>query len=205
MYIFRIILYLFFSFLNCKKNKLIISLTSNKNTIKNVEKVINSIIKQNVDYSLYEIILILSKKDFNYNNEIPSKLISLKDSKKLRILLINQKLTSQSRLIIAIKKYPNNPILIISENIILPYGWLEMFINDHKKYPNSAISASLQYYFGKNLEIKEFVEGYKGEKYGIFNQVVDMVFNFAIINTDLGGTLYPSNFFNNNIFNYYDF
>jgi len=27
-----------------------------------------------------------------------------------------------------------------------------------------------------------------------------MVFNFAIINTDLGGTLYPSNFFNNNIF-----
>lgn len=200
MYIFIIVLNLFLSFSNYITEKLIISLTSNSKSIKNVEKVVNSILNQNVDHSLYEIILILSKKDFNYNSEIPSKLISFKESKKLRILLINESLTSQSRLIIAMKEYPKNPILIINDNILFPYGWLKMFINDHKKYPNNAISASLQYFFGKNLEIKEFIEGYKGEKYGIFNQVTDMIFNFAIINTNLGGTLYPQNFFKNNSF-----
>ena len=73
-------------------------------------------------------------------------------------------------------------------------------MNDHKKYPNDAISASVQYFFGRNLEIKEFLEGFKGEKFGIFNQVPEIIFNFAIINTDLGGTLYPKNYFKNKTF-----
>ena len=200
MNIYIIALNLIFSFSNCQKDKLIISLTSNLKGIKNVEKVINSILNQNVHYSLYKIILFLSKNEFNNNNAIPSELLSLKKSKKIRVFLINENFTSQSRLLLAMKTYPNNPILIISDNIIFPYGWLEMFLKDHKKYKNSAISASLQYFFGKNLEIKEFAEGYKGEKFGKFNQVTDMIFNFAIINTDLGGTLYPPYFFKNNTF-----
>ena len=200
MYILIIILRLLFSFSKKVNDKLIISLSSNPKNINNIENVVNSILEQNVDHSLYKIILILSKLDFNNNNEIPTNIKLLEQSHKLRILLINNNLNSQSRLIFAIKKYPNNPILLISDNIIFPYGWLEMFINDHKRYPNDAISASIQYYFGKNLEIKEFIEGFKGEKFGIFNQAYDMIFNFALINTNLGGTLYPKNFFKNNSF-----
>jgi hypothetical protein len=98
------------------------------------------------------------------------------------------------------KKYPDNPILIINDNIIFPDGWLEMFINDHKQYPNDSISASIQYFFGKDLTITEFSEGYQSEKSGIFNHVTNMIFNFALINTDLGGTLYPKNFFKNETF-----
>ena len=200
MYILIIILRLLFSFFKKVNVKLIISLSSNPKNINNIENVVNSILEQNIDHSLYKIILILSKLEFNNNNEIPRNIKLLEQSHKLRILLINNNLNSQSRLIFAIKKYPNNPILLISDNIIFPYGWLEMFINDHKRYPNDAISASIQYYFGKNLEIKEFIEGFKGEKFGIFNQAYDMIFNFALINTNLGGTLYPKNFFKNNSF-----
>lgn len=200
MYILIIILRLLFSFSKKVNDKLIISLSSNPKNINNIENVVNSILEQNVDHSLYKIILILSKLDFNNKNEIPTNIKLLEQSHKLRILLINNNINSQSRLIFAIKKYPNNPILLISDNIIFPYGWLEMFINDHKKYPNDAISASIQYYFGKNLEIREFIEGFKGEKFGIFNQAYDMIFNFALINTNLGGTLYPKNFFKNNSF-----
>ena len=98
------------------------------------------------------------------------------------------------------KKYENNAILVINNKCILPNGWLEMFINDHKKYPNDAIIASIQYYFNKKGEIKEFLEGYKGEKFGIFNHVTDMLFNFAIVNSDLGGILYPKHFFQNKFF-----
>ena len=56
-----------------------------------------------------------------------------------------------------------------------------MFINDHIKYPNDAIAASIQYFFGKNYEIKEFNEGFKGEKFGKFNHIGEIIFNFALI------------------------
>ena len=194
---FNILLIVFSNNIN---NEVIISLSCNNKSIKNVEKVIYSILNQNVDHSLYKIILILSKYDFSDSNLIPNNLISLEKKKRLKIIIIDNYLTSQTRLIYLINFYPNNPILFISNNVILPYGWLDMFINDHKKYPNDAISASIQYFFGKNLEIKEFIEGYKGEKFGTFNNVPDMIFNFALINTDLGGTLYPKNFFKNKTF-----
>ena len=96
-----------------------------------------------------------------------NKLLSLERKSNLRIILIDNIINSQTRLIIAIKEYPNNPILIINDNIRFPCGWLEMFINDHQKYPNDAISASIQYFFGKNLTITTFSEGYKSEKLGI--------------------------------------
>ena len=103
-------------------------------------------------------------------------------------------------MIIAIKEYPKNPILIINDDAIFPEGWLEMFINDHRKYPNDIISGSIQYFIGKNLKIKEFTEGFKGIKFGIFNHIANMIFNFAFVNTNLGGTLYPANSFKNKDF-----
>ena len=98
------------------------------------------------------------------------------------------------------KEYQKNPILIISDFIIYPEGWLKMFINDHRKYPNDVISATIQYYFGKNLNISEFSEGYKGKNFGIFNHISNMVFNFAIINSNFGGTLFPPYPFRNKYF-----
>ena len=78
--------------------------------------------------------------------------------------------------------------------------WLEMFITDHIKYPNDAIAASIQYFFNRNFEIKEFKDGFRGEKFGTFNHVTELIFNFALTNIDLGGILYPSNFFQNSLF-----
>ena len=78
-----------------------------------------------------------------------------------------------------------------------------MFINDHKKYPNYIISGSIQYYIGKNLIIKTFLEGYIGKNFIIFNHIINMIFNFAFVNANFGGTSYPVNTFKNkNIFDY---
>ena len=119
---------------------------------------------------------------------------------KIRLILSDTDINLQTRLVIAIKEYPKNPILIINDDATFPEGWLEMFINDHKKYPNDIISGSIQYFIGKNLTIKKFSEGYKGRKFGIFNHIANMVFNFAFVNTNLGGTLYPANSFRNKDF-----
>ena len=75
-----------------------------------------------------------------------------------------------------------------------------MFINDHFKYPNDAIAASIQYIFGKNGQTIEISEGFKGQGFGIFNHVTEMIFNIALINIDLGGILYPKNYFLNSTF-----
>ena len=179
------------------ENKLIISLTSNINNINLAHKVIHSILEQNVDKSFYRILLILSKKEFN--NTIPNEILFLSNLKKIQIILKDE-VNLLTRLLFPIKQYPNCPILIISDNILFPEGWLEMFINDHNKYPNDIISASIQYYFGKNLSINEFYEGYKGKNFGIFNHISNMIFNFALVNSNLGGTLFPSNTFKNKDF-----
>lgn len=91
-------------------------------------------------------------------------------------------------------------INVINGNIIFPEGWLEMFIRDHEKYPNDIIAGSIQYFLGENLEIKNFSEGYKGKYYGNFNHIANIIFNFAFIKTELGGTLFPPFAFKNKMF-----
>ena len=190
--------------INCFLNsdKIIISLTSDINTIQNTKLVINSIIEQNVDKKYFNILLILSSKEFKNINDLPNEIILLHAKRRIIIKFIEEKLTSMTSTLLAMKEYKDNSILIINNKCLLPSGWLKMFIEDHNKYPKAAIVASIQYYFGKNREIKEFREGFKGSKFGTFNHVTDMIFNFALVNIDLGGILYPKYFFHDQ--NFYD-
>ena len=190
--------------INCFLNsdKIIISLTSDINTIQNTKLVINSIIEQNVDKKYFNILLILSSKEFKNINDLPNEIILLYEKRRIIIKFIDEKLTSMTSTLLAMKEYKDNSILIINNKCLLPSGWLKMFIEDHNKYPKAAIVATVQYYFGKNGEIKEFTEGFKGSKFGAFNHVTDMIFNFALVNIDLGGILYPRYFFHDQ--NFYD-
>ena len=180
--------------------KLIISIASKFDNLYNTVRVIESILNQNYNHSYYKILLILSRKEIKDIITLPKSILFLVKYNKIKLKFIDTDINLQTRLIIAIKEYPKNPILIINDDAIFPEGWLEMFINDHKKYPNNIISGSIQYFIGKNFTIKQFSEGYKGKKYGLFNHVTDIVFNFAFVNTNLGGTLYPANSFSNNHF-----
>ena len=198
-YICLFILYLSFFYI-VNNEKLIISIASKYENLHQTKMVIDSILNQNCLHSSYKIILILSKKEIKFLNNLPKSIFLLKKYNKIRLILIDSDINLQTRLIIAIKEYPKNPILIINDDTIFPEGWLEMFINDHKKYPNDVISGSIQYFIGKNLSIKKFSEGYKGRNFGIFNHITKMVFNFAFVNTNLGGTLYPPNSFRNKDF-----
>ena len=185
-----------------KHDKIIISLIANKENIKKTNDIINSIIEQNVNNTLYEILLILSLKEFQNQEDLPKEFKLLEKSEKLNILFIKEKATYRIRTLITMQKYQNNSILLINNECLLPEGWLEMFINDHLKYPNDAIAATIQYYFGNSCKVKELSEGFIGKKYGKFNHVTEMIFNFAIFNSDLGGILLPKNFFQTVL--YYD-
>ena len=155
-----------------------------------------------MDKKYFNILLILSSKEFKNINDLPNEIILLHVKRRIIIKFIEEKLTSMTSTLLAMKEYKDNSILIINNKCLLPSGWLKMFIEDHKKYPKAAIVATVQYYFGKNGEIKEFTEGFKGSKFGAFNHVTDMIFNFALVNIDLGGILYPKYFFHDP--NFYD-
>ena len=180
--------------------KLIISITSKFNNLNITNIIIESILSQKPEQSSYKIILILSRKEIKDKNSLPKSILFMEKYNKIRLIFTDEDINLQTRLIIAIKEYPKNPILIINDDATFPEGWLEMFINDHKKYPNDIISGSIQYFIGKNLTIKKFSEGYKGRNFGIFNHITNIIFNFAFVNTNLGGTLYPANTFKNNDF-----
>lgn len=197
---FNLFIYIYFiSIFNClpnyKQQKIIISLTSNRDNIQNTITIINSIIEQNIDFNLFDILLILSLYEYSNISELPKEIQLLEKLTKIKVEFYKEKITFQRRTLITMKKYKFNPIIIINNICKLPEGWLDMFIKDHLKYPNDAIAASIQYFFGKNGEITELSEGFKGEKFGTFNHVTKMIFNFAIFNIDLGGILYPTNFF----------
>ena len=207
----KIILYIyiifFFEINKCntskQKSKIIISLTSDHKNIHNTKKIINSIIEQHVNREYYQIVLILSSKEYQNIYQLPKEFILLKKFKIIQILIVNEHLSGLKRTLVTMKKFIYNPILIINNICKLPYGWLEMFIRDHIKYPNDAIAASIQYFFDKDIKIKEFTEGFKGYKFGTFNHVTELIFNFVIINIDLGGILFPEKFFTNiNFYNY---
>ena len=92
MFIIIIIVIIFIWVLaNNINNELIISLSSNQKSIINTEKVLFSILNQNVDDSSYKILLFLSKNDFNDKNQIPKNLIILEKAKKIRIIIILSK------------------------------------------------------------------------------------------------------------------
>jgi hypothetical protein len=193
---------IYYIFSNCitNSNKIIISLASDKKYIYNTIVIIKSIFQQNVNEEFFEILLILSKYEFNDINPLPEEIQILRKMNKIKIKFINQNITNKLRTIITFKEYMNNPILMINNLCIFPDGWLKMLMNDHLKYPNDAIVSSIQYFFGKNDEITELSEGFQGENFGTFNHVTELIFNFALINIDLGGILYPSNYFKNHFF-----
>ena len=55
-------------------------------------------------------------------------------------------------------------------------------------------------FFWNNTKITEFSYVFRGSKFGLFNHVTELIFNFALINIDLCGILYPKNFFQNSTF-----
>ena len=197
-FIFAVYIFYFIpSFSTGKNFHLIISMFLQTQSISEVILSINSLLNQNVDHSLYTIILMACAKNKNIYKS--NDFISFIEKNGIQLNIINKKYY-ESRLITTFKKWSDNPILIINDNLIFPEGWLQMYIEDHINYPNDIISASIQYFIGQNLEIKNFSEGYEGKYFGNFNHVTNLIFNFAFLNSRLGGALFPPHSFKNKIF-----
>ena len=101
LYLFYIInSFIFSSNLELENEKLIISITSKFDNLNFTNIIIESILSQKPNHSTYKIILILSKKEIKDINILPKSILFLEKYNKIRIILINEDINLQTRLII---------------------------------------------------------------------------------------------------------
>ena len=183
----------FFYFLNCfsksddkklNKNTLIISMTSFPPRIKFVKLSFISIIKQKIDPTLYHCVLVLSNSEFlNKELDLPKDLLSLIYSEGIEIIWYYKNIRSHKKLIPTIKKYPNNPILVVDDDTLREEGFIQTFLNDHLKYPNDIIFGYSRFVFTENYK---FVHK---------DKIKENEYILARPSNGLAGTLYPAHTF----------
>ena len=190
----------FFYFINCfsKSDKkiinnktLIISMTSYPPRINFVKNSFKSIIKQNISPILYHCILVLSITEFpNKELELPLDLLDLIYNEGIEIIWYKKNIRSHKKLIPTLKKYPNNPILIIDDDNKREDGFIQAFLDDHKKYPNDIIFGYSRFVFNKNYKFMKR------------KKIKENEYILARPSNGLGGTLYPPNTFTDKRFFY---
>jgi|GEM_PF-1514017 len=186
--------------LNIYKNqeKLIVSLTSFPTRIQYVKLVLESLVNQSIPFSMYHIVLVLAIPEFpNKENDLPVDLVNFinKYPDLIEILWYRRNIISHKKLIPTLKKYPNNPILICDDDIVRKQWWIQMFLEDHKKYPNDIIFGASKQYVTSELKWESYKYLYIKTKAGKLNAVKNMIINTGKPMNGFGGTLYPKNTF----------
>lgn len=171
------------------KDTLIISMTSFPPRINAAAKAWNSVLMQNVDRNLYHCVLVLCDKEFpNKEQDLPNELRLLIDNGLIEVIWYPNNIRSHKKLIPTLKKYPNNPILVIDDDMLRPAGWLECFMADHAAHPNDIIAGMIAQYI-ENNRFRMYYHSPLGNTN--FGQIVP---NGRPAN-GRGGTLYPPNTF----------
>ncbi|KAG4082926.1 nucleotide-diphospho-sugar transferase [Neocallimastix lanati (nom. inval.)] len=180
------------------QEKLIVSLTSYPDRIKYVKLVLESLVNQSVPYSMYHIVLVLAIPEFpNKENDLPVNLMEFinKYPDLIEILWYERNINSHKRLIPTLKKYPNNPILICDDHIIRKQWWINMFLEDHNKYPNDIIFGASNQYLTAEYKWESYKYLYLKSEAGKLNAIKNMIINTGKPMNGFGGILFPINTF----------
>ena len=165
-------------------------MTSYPSRIKFVKYSFNSIIKQNISATLYHCILVLSITEFpNKELELPLDLLNFIYNEGIEIIWYKHNIRSHKKLIPILKKYSNNPILIIDDDNKRDDGFIQAFLDDHKKYPNDIIFGYNRFVLNKDYKFKK-------------KKIKKNEYILARPSNGLGGTLYPPNTFTDKRFFY---
>ena len=169
---------------------IIISMTSYPKRIKYVAKAFASILMTNIPKNEYHCVLTLSKLEFpNLEKDLPSDLRLFIENGLIEVIWTDDNQRSHKKLMPTLAKYPNNPILIIDDDVYRTSEWLNAFIETNKKYPNDIIVGAFWKKFrlqnGNIIEQTCIYDTYRTTKYA--NKIM---VGYKPAN-GTGGTLYP--------------
>ena len=172
---------------------LIISMTSYPARINGVASVWKSILNQTVPRDKYHCVLVLAEPEFP-GKKIPKDIKELVDNGDVELIWYPKNIRSHKKLMPTLKKYPDNPILVVDDDIRRENTWVELFLKDHEEHPNDIIAGAYSFYFDDKLELARLMD-VRGKHSGGKNHVPSIVFNFTRPANGCAGTLYPAHTF----------
>ncbi|MCL2629382.1 MAG: glycosyltransferase [Alphaproteobacteria bacterium] len=120
-----------------KPPKLIVSITSFPAAIPIAAQAIRSIFKQSIRPD--KIVLYLTSEQFP-GKKLPVEIKALqKESKIFEVRFCDENIKSYTKLIPALKDFPNDMIITIDDDVIYPRSMISQLTRRHKKYPNAIV------------------------------------------------------------------
>ena len=174
----------YFEFIyKCYNPKIIVSLTSYKDRLQTIDKVINSILEGTLTPD--KIILTLYYKDFYLiSKEIKNYFIK----KNIELIIVNIDIRPHKKYFYSMQKYPYDIIINIDDDIIYEKSTVESLYYNYLKFPFS-ISARRVNLIKYNKTTKKALT-YKN---WIKDYTLLKLPSFDLLATGVGGILYPPN------------
>ncbi|MEI0612259.1 hypothetical protein [Brachyspira pilosicoli] len=177
-----------------RKERLIVSLTTFPQRIYDIDVVLFSLLNQTVKPD--KIVLWLAKEEFpNLEDSVPPHILNMR---KFGIEIeFCKDIKSYKKLIYALKKYPNDLIVTADDDAYYQYNWLEKLYNAYLENPNY-----IHCHRGRIILLdsnKNIVPLINWENNYLTNKYVKPSYRNYF--TGLGGVLYKSHFFSDEIYN----
>ena len=174
----------------------IISMTSFPARIGGAAAVWKTILNQKTD-TPFKCVMTLAEEEFP-SKEIPSDLQSLVDTGQVELLWYPRNIRSHKKIIPVLQKYPDATVITTDDDIQRPQGWLQVLLEDHKKYPEDIITNGFAFYLDKDLNFQR-LRGLKQAAAHGKNHIPGIIYNFCRFLSG-SGTLFPAHTFTDSRF-----
>ncbi len=165
----------------------ILSLTSFPARIDTLHIVIESLIRQKKKPD--RLILWLSNEQFSGKETLPASLLE-QERRGLEIRFVDDDLRPHKKYFYAMQEFPQANIITVDDDIFYPPRLIETLINTYEKHQKCiCCNRAIRYTLYKG-NLKSYLE------WDIVNRNTDVVPNYRLLPTGVGGVLYPSNSLN---------
>jgi hypothetical protein len=165
-----------------KKEQVIVSLTSFPSAISFAVQAVKSILEGTVMPD--RIILYLTASQFP-EGEIPFELLELKENKLFEVRFYEENIRSYTKLIPALKDFPNDIIVTIDDDVWYDKDMLRVLLRLHDKFPDAILAHRAK-------KIKLNAPYRKWKKYRWYHFVFKRIHSsYRNLQTGVGGVLYP--------------
>lgn len=173
-----------------KEKEIIISLTTHGKRIHSVFRTIECMFQQT--YKANRIVLWLGNKEYNNINELP---ITLQNQIKrgLEVKFVKD-IRSYTKLIYALKLFPNAAIITIDDDILYPCDFIEKLVFSHSNHPTAICCNAV-----RHLELKTPKKFYPYRKNELETKITQHY--SCYIAEGFAGILYPPYALSNEVFN----
>ena len=176
-----------------EKDTIIVSMTTWPPRAEHAIMAMRSLVAQEHSEPVH-FVLVLSKDEWNVDSEDyranPTDVLNAMEHFGVEVIWDNGNIMSHKKLIPTLEHYPDNPILVVDDDVLQDSGWLQAFIDEQKTYPTDII-------YGHSSSRVSIIHGKICEgvsQRGVYTFPGRRTYNEKPAN-GAAGTLYPSGTF----------